>query len=183
MIPVRALAPFPTERLRPCVEAPTPAAWRWRALGDADLPWLQALYASTRQEELQAVPWPDLAKQQFLAQQFAAQHQHYLQHHPQAHYLAVEKDEQAIGRVYLDPTGADDLLIYISLLPHCQGNGLGSAMIRCLQQASAARRRALCLHVQIHNPGARRLYERLGFIASDASGSSLHVAMRWNPLA
>ncbi|KAG1440644.1 hypothetical protein G6F57_018956 [Rhizopus arrhizus] len=69
------------------------------------------------------------------------------------------------------------------LLPHCQGNGLGSAMIRCLQQASAARRRALCLHVQIHNPGARRLYERLGFIASDASGSSLHVAMRWNPLA
>jgi predicted GNAT family acetyltransferase len=41
----------------------------------------------------------------------------------------------------------------------------------------------LRLHVQVHNPAARRLYERLGFVAGDDSGQQTHVAMRWSGLS
>ncbi|WP_422509109.1 GNAT family N-acetyltransferase [Stenotrophomonas sp. GZD-301] len=179
MIQADTLAPFPPERRPALAGADDAAAWAWRALGRADLPWLVALYATTRAEELQPLPWPETVKQQFLAQQFVAQHQHYLGHYPQAHYLAIDVDGQPVGRVYIDETGEDDLLVDISLLPAWRGRGLGTTLIHRLQRSAAMRGRGLRLHVQVHNPAARRLYERLGFIAGDDSGQQTHVAMRW----
>lgn len=41
---------------------------RLRAANADDLPWLRALYASTRSDELAAVPWPESAKRAFLDQ-------------------------------------------------------------------------------------------------------------------
>jgi ribosomal protein S18 acetylase RimI-like enzyme len=183
MIQADTLAPFPPERRPALAGVAGDTTWAWRALGRADLPWLVALYATTRAQELEPVPWPETVKQQFLAQQFVAQHQHYLGQYPQAHYLAIDVDGQAVGRVYLDECGEDDLLVDISLLPAWRGRGLGTALIRRLQQAAAMRGRGLRLHVQVHNPAARRLYERLGFVAGDDSGQQTHVAMRWSGLS
>lgn len=183
MIRADTLAPFPAGR-RPALAAVNGnIPWAWRALGSADLPWLMALYATTRAQELQPLPWPDTVKQQFLAQQFVAQHQHYLGHYPQAHYLAIDVDGQAVGRVYIDEAGEDDLLVDISLLPAWRGRGLGTALIQRLQQAATMRGRSLRLSVQVHNPAARRLYERLGFIADAATEAQTHVAMRWTGTA
>lgn len=141
--------------------------------------WLPTLYASTREQELQAVPWPATAKHAFLAQQFAAQHQHYLAHYAQAHYLAIECEGQAAGRFYIDETGEDDLLVDISLFPAWRGQGIGAALIRTQQQASAARGCGLALHVMVHNTAAQQLYARLGFVASTESADGLYLPMRW----
>lgn len=182
MMPLDALTPFPAAR-RPALAAIAPGRWRWRGLRDDDHAWLAALYASTRAQELQAVPWPAPAKQQFLAQQFAAQHQHYLAQYPQAHYLAIECDDQPVGRCYIDETGEDDLLVDISLFPQWRGQGIGRAVIACQQQASAARGRGVALHVLIHNTAARRLYERLGFVVGADAQNSLYLPMRWQQTA
>ncbi|MDV3467147.1 GNAT family N-acetyltransferase [Stenotrophomonas sp. C3(2023)] len=174
-----ALASFPVQCVPVLVEHASALDWGWRALHHHDLPWLAALYASTREEELAAVPWPAASRQQFLRQQFDAQHRHYLAAYPGAHYLAIEQAGQPVGRLYLDRCGVDDLIVDISLLPRSRGAGLGSAVIGQLQAAAAARQRGLALHVARCNPAARRLYQRLGFIAAPADLAQTHVPMRW----
>jgi GNAT superfamily N-acetyltransferase len=178
MMPLAALASFPPAR-RPALAVGSDGRWCLRALSDGDLAWLPALYASTREQELQAVPWPTTAKQQFLAQQFAAQHQHYLARYAQAHFLAIECDDQAVGRYYIDETGEDDLLVDISLFPAWRGQGMGSTIIHMQQLRSAGRGRGLALHVMVHNLDAQRLYARLGFVMGGGSGDGLYLPMRW----
>lgn len=178
-----ALAPFPVRSLPSPADDAGAGSWAWRALDASDLPWLAALYATTRARELQPVPWPEAVKQQFLQQQFAAQHQHYLGYYPAAHYLAIEQDGQAVGRLYLDLQGADDLIVDISLLPQRCGAGLGTAVITHLQRSAACRQRGLTLHVARHNPDALRLYQRLGFMVTADDPQHTHLAMRWHPPA
>ena len=175
-------APFPRER----PGGPTTPAllaergFSLRGLRDADLPWLRDLYATTRAEEMAPVPWPDAAKRAFLDQQFNLQHRHYLVHYADADFLAVEHAERGpVGRYYLHRTAPNHLLIDISLMPALRGAGLGGTLIGHSQREAAALGRGMRLHVLGGNPGARRLYERLGFIADGGEGG--YVAMRWSP--
>lgn len=176
------LAPFPKER-PDCATTPallSECGFSLRRLGDADVPWLRDLYATTRAEEMAPVPWPDAAKRAFLDQQFALQHRHYLAHYADADFLAVVHAERGpVGRYYLQRAAPDHLLIDISLMPAVRGAGLGGALIGHSQREAAALGRGMRLHVLEANPGARRLYERLGFIAEGGDGG--YVAMRWPP--
>ena len=52
----------------------------YRPFSDDDLPFVTALYASTRREEVAVTGWPAEIQEQFLAQQAAAQHSHYSIH-------------------------------------------------------------------------------------------------------
>ncbi len=152
-----------------------------RAAHDGDLPWLRDLYASTRADEMAPVPWPEIAKRSFLDQQFALQHQHYLAHYADTDFLAIEHaDHGPAGRYYLQRTAPDHLLVDISLFPALRGSGVGSVLIRQSQQDAAALGRGMRLHVQQSNPGARRLYERLGFVAEEGAEGT-HRPMRWSP--
>ena len=54
---------------------------RLRPVEPGDLDTLRTLYAATRRAELAPVPWPDEAKRDFLAEQFALQHDHYRKHY------------------------------------------------------------------------------------------------------
>lgn len=148
-----------------------------------DRPALRALYASTRQEELAAVPWPEATKAAFLDQQFALQHHHYVTHFPAADFLVVVSSGALVGRIYRDgvapeATGeACDTVIDVSLLPGWRGRGLGTALLRAVMEDAARRGRGVALSVFVPNERARRLYERLGFTAVAMNGP--YLAMRW----
>ena len=150
-----------------------------RALRDDDLPWLRDLYASTRAEEMAPVPWPAIAKRQFLDQQFALQHQHYLQHFGDSDFLAIERKGQPVGRYYLQRVAPEHLIVDISLFPAARGQGIGAALIEQSQREAAALGRGMHLHVHASNVGARRLYERLGFVGSEMQPQ--YQAMHWSP--
>jgi ribosomal protein S18 acetylase RimI-like enzyme len=151
-----------------------------RALCDADLPWLCDLYGSTRSEEMALVPWPDQVKRQFLDQQCLLQHRHYLRHHGEASFLAIEHRKLGpVGNFYLLQTPPEHLIIHISLLPNMRGSGVGSALIRQAQADAAALGRGMHLHVLATNTRARALYERLGFISEASEGA--HLSMHWRP--
>jgi ribosomal protein S18 acetylase RimI-like enzyme len=144
-----------------------------------DLPWLRALYASTRAEELAGIAWPEAAKRHFLDQQFALQHQHYQSHFPHADYLVIRTAAQEpVGRHYLDRSGSEWLLVDISLFPAWRGQGIGTMLIRHSQHEAAAQARGMLLHVLDTNPLARQLYERLGFVW-EASAYPGYGRMRW----
>jgi GNAT superfamily N-acetyltransferase len=134
----------------------------YRPMTDDDLPFVAALYASTRTDELAPMGWPEAMQAAFLDQQHRAQHQHYRAHSPGAEWLIVEQRGAAIGRLYLGGGAAELRLIDISLLPEQRGAGIGGAILADLIAAARGEGRTIVLHVDPANP-ARRLYARLGF--------------------
>lgn len=141
----------------------------FRPIAQDDLPFLQQLYASTRADEMRPSGWPAEQIAAFLLMQFNAQHQYYQTHFPDGEFFVVERQGQAIGRLYLfwGPTTLN--LIDIALVPACIGHGTGSAILAELLQRVDARGLACELSVEHYNP-AQRLYARLGFEPIGESG-------------
>lgn len=67
----------------------------------------------------------------------------------------------------------------LQLLPAHQGQGIGTSIIRALQSEVSAAPGVLDLGVEHANSGARRLYDRLGFIPTGKSDKE--VQLRWTP--
>lgn len=153
--------------------------YRLRYAGDADIPRLRELYADTRAEEMAGVPWPDVARQGFLDQQFALQHQHYLIEYAAADFLVLERAGQVLGRYYLLRADDAHLIVDISLMAGERGQGIGRALIEHSQREAAALGRGMRLHVSTANPRAQRLYAALGFAV--IGGTDTHHRMAWRP--
>jgi ribosomal protein S18 acetylase RimI-like enzyme len=145
------------------------SALQLRPMLESDLPFLTALYASTREEELRPVPWPDDAKAAFLASQFALQHDHYSKHYPGASYAVVEHEGEHIGRLYWARMAGELRILDIALLPGWRGRGFGSCLMRALFRVADAEGRTVSIHVERNNP-ALELYRRLGFEFSEDRG-------------
>jgi ribosomal protein S18 acetylase RimI-like enzyme len=141
----------------------------FRIATDADQPFLSRLYASTRLDELAPVPWSHAQKAVFLDAQFRAQHFHYRTHYPNAHWLVILAGSEPIGRLYLDRWAEEHRIIDIALLPAHRGKGYGGALMQDLIDEADAAGKAVSIHVEKNNP-ARRLYERLGFVAAGEQG-------------
>lgn len=161
----------------------TPGSLRSRGISlrpacDDDLPWLRALYATTRADELAQVPWPDVAKRDFLDSQFALQHLHYLSHYAEADFLIVEGDGLSLGRYYLHRGEPDYQIVDISIAPVARGQGIASALIAQTQRDAVEHGCGVRLHVQLDNPDAQRLYQRLGFAAIEELGG--YRRMHWS---
>lgn len=152
----------------------------WREAEPADDPFLRRLYASTRVSELGASGWDTARCQAFVDMQFDLQRRAYRAHRPDSscHIIQVAATGVPVGRVWLAESGTETRLLDISVLPAWRGRGIGAACLTTLQARAGARRVPLRLHVQTDNP-ARRLYERLGFVALEVDG--LHRAMQWLP--
>ncbi|QOC22937.1 GNAT family N-acetyltransferase [Wenzhouxiangella sp. AB-CW3] len=145
------------------------ATLKLRPESDADETFLEALYGTTRADEMALVQWPEAQVRQFVGQQFRAQRAHYRRHYPGAAFLVVEKDGQPIGRLYLHTTGRELRLMDILLLPEWRGHGLGRQLLAAVVRMAMDASLPVTLHVEPFNP-ARRWYQRLGFELLDERG-------------
>lgn len=146
-----------------------------RVADETDLPFLQALYASTRADEMATTGWPAAHCEAFLAQQFKAQHDYYHEHYEDAHFLVITQGDTPIGRLYWYERSAEHInLMDIALLPHWRGQGLGSALLRSLAAWADTHGQLIELHVEPCNP-ARQLYRRLGFVVRGDNGVYLRM--------
>lgn len=150
----------------------------FRPISDDDLPFLFTVYASTRAEELAVTGWPDEMKQQFLAQQFDAQHRHYQRHYPDAEWLVIERGGDPVGRLYVEEWESQMRIIDISLLPAARGGGVGSAILGDLMRDAAAKSKRVSIQVERTNP-AMRLYHRLGFVTLEEQ--AVYHRLEWEP--
>jgi len=89
----------------------------------------------------------------------------------------IRYDGEPVGFVMTVPSGPDVELHTLCIAPEHQGHGLGSAVTRQLIDDCRQRGVGLVLSVLRANTGARALYERLGFVVTEASPS--HYRMRF----
>ncbi|SDY91167.1 Ribosomal protein S18 acetylase RimI [Lysobacter sp. yr284] len=148
-----------------------------RAARADDIGWLRTLYRELRAHEFAPMGWPPQALAAFLDQQFAMQHLHYVRYYERADFLVVEHEGAPVGRIYLQRAAPEHLLVDISLDARARGSGIGAGLVRWAQDEAHARGRGMRLHVEHGNHGARRLYERLGFVLTE--NLPTHAAMRW----
>jgi ribosomal protein S18 acetylase RimI-like enzyme len=142
----------------------------YRALVEADLPFVAALYASTRQQELAQTGWPQAAIDAFLLSQHEAQHAHYVLHYAGMEWLIILDAAGApIGRLYLAEWPSEFRIVDIALLPEARGRGIGRSVLEDVLALAREAGKPVSIHVEKNNP-ARHLYERLGFRSAEDKG-------------
>ena len=150
----------------------------FRPAADSDRSFLRDLYASTREDEMRLVEWTKEQKDEFLTQQFAAQHDYYHQQFPEAEFLVVEQHGKAIGRIYLDRRTTELRLVDIALIPEMRNQGLGTGLLLDLLDEGRALNLPVSIHVEQYNP-AMRLYLRMGFQPIEDKG--VYQLLEWSP--
>jgi ribosomal protein S18 acetylase RimI-like enzyme len=159
------------------VTAPAISTVALRPATDADRDFLLALYASTRDEELSQVAWPEGQREAFVQMQFDLQDQQYRGNNPDGSFDVVEVDGQRAGRLYVDRRDDDIRIVDVALLPAFRGSGIGRRLISEVLDEARASGRTVSIHVEVHNRAAR-LYERLGFVAVSERG--VYRLMEWS---
>ena len=138
--------------------------------------FLAGLYASTRAEELAVTGWSDEEKGVFCRRQFDAQTAHYRENYPGASLQVIEKAGVPVGRLYVARWEREIRIMDIALLPQHRGAGIGTKLLRELQDEARVAGKSLTIHVERFNP-ALRLYERLGFKQVEDKG--VYLLMQW----
>ena len=142
-----------------------------------DHEFLYRVYASTRQEELAAVPWTAEQKEAFLRSQFDLQHQHYQKYYGDAEFDIILRDGKPAGRLYVHRSPEEIRIVDIALLPEHRGAGIGSSLLQDVLTEAAGTGKRVSIHVEQFNP-AMRLYERLGFTKQEEVG--VYFRMEWS---
>ncbi len=134
-----------------------------------DEAFLEAVYASTRAEEMAIVPWTAEQKLAFVQMQYRAQRESYRNEYPEAQTYVIEQGGEPIGRMIIDRSTDVILLMDITLLPEHRNRGIGTMLMRELMDEADREHRPVQLHVEDFNP-ARNLYLRLGFVKTGEAG-------------
>lgn len=145
-----------------------------------DEEFLYEVYASSREQELAQVEWPEGMKEAFLRMQLAAQRKEYEQRHPEAEYAVVLVGGRPAGRIWIARPGDEVHLLDIALLPEFQNGGVGTVLLGRLMDEARAAGLPLRHYVFILNTEALRFYERLGFEVVGESGGA-YKYMEWDP--
>jgi ribosomal protein S18 acetylase RimI-like enzyme len=134
----------------------------------SDYGFLWWLHCATMRTYVEAIwGWDEAAQRSLFQERFdPARFQIVACDGEDAGYISVERNEE-----YL-------FLSAIEVAPQAQNRGIGTSLIRDLQGEAGRQRIPLRLRVLQGNP-ARRLYERLGFVATGETET--HVMMSWQP--
>ncbi|MBO0439724.1 ribosomal protein S18-alanine N-acetyltransferase [Candidatus Enterococcus ikei] len=82
-------------------------------------------------------------------------------------YLLIQKDGQTIGFIGCRIFGKDAHITNVAVSTKHQGNGIGSFLIREIQQfAKVNNCETISLEVRLSNKNAQRVYRQLGFVSN-----------------
>jgi ribosomal protein S18 acetylase RimI-like enzyme len=147
-----------------------------RPITPEDTAFLARVYASSRAEELAPTGWSDEQKEIFCRGQFDAQSTYYAATYPEASFQIIEREGVPIGRLYVARWEKEIRIVDITLLPEFRGSGIGTQLLRELQDEARAAGKSLTIHVERFNR-ALQLYQRLGFEEIEDKG--VYLLMRW----
>jgi GNAT superfamily N-acetyltransferase len=155
---------------------PADLSLRLRPITPEDDSFLARLFASTRADELALTGWSDQQKDAFCRMQFDAQSAHYRKHYGDGSFDIIERDGVAAGRLLVWRSGEEILIVDIALLPEHRGAGIGTKLLRELQDQARVAGKPLTIHVERFNR-ALQLYQRLGFEQIEDKG--VYLLLKW----
>ena len=158
---------------------PAAVLFTLRPLGILDQDFSYQVYASTRADEMKLVDWTEEQKEAFCRMQFNAQREHYLLYYPNAEYYMIMRGDLALGRLILDRSKSQILIMDVTLLPEYQRAGTGTVIIKDVLEEASQAGLPVVLRVEFFNP-VIQLYTRLGFIKTREVNSVYHE-MVWTP--
>lgn len=142
-----------------------------------DMPFMQKLYASTRENELAMTNFSEQEKLSFVTQQFSAQTSHYMQHYRTDSFDIIEFEGMPIGRLFVDIWDKEIRIVDIALIAEYRNKGLGAYLFNLLFEQARADKKSITIHVEHNNP-AKRFYERLGFTLKTQT-NEIYLLMEW----
>lgn len=150
-----------------------------RKIQPDDRAFLHQVYADSRADEMALVNWSAQEKDNFIRMQFEAQHQHYMQHFPDARYCVVQVGLQTIGRLYANRTPEEIRIIDIAILKPFQKNGYGGYLLKSILEEAESEDKKVAIHVEQRNP-AMHFYKKLGF--RQVRDEGVYKYMEWRPV-
>ena len=144
----------------------------------ADSDFLFRLFASTREEEMNMVPWTLEQKNAFLRMQFQAQTTHYHQHFADAAFMVILYDTHPAGRLCVCRREQEIHVVDIALLREFRNAGIATRLLKDLLAEAETCKKRVTMYV-LRNSPALRLYERLGFRVTDNGG--VYLFADWRP--
>lgn len=139
---------------------------------------LLAVYASSREEELAQVVWPEGQKEAFVRWQFEMQRREYDARFPAARYEVILVDGRPAGRIWVGTDDEQLHLLDIALFKEFQNRGVGTLLLRRLMDEASGANKLLRHMVFVLNTEAQRFYERLGFVVIEDVGAYKHMEWR-----
>jgi GNAT superfamily N-acetyltransferase len=160
------------------IESVHPPAIALRPARREDDEFLCSVYGSSRELELEQVPWSAEQREAFIRFQFEAQRQHYQTEYPEAEHQIILINGQPVGRLYVDRRATEIRIMDITLLTASRGQGAGARLIEGLMEEARQSRKRLTIYIESFNR-SRRLFERLGFNVVEQDGFLL--LFEWRP--
>ena len=144
--------------------------WGLRAVATTDIEPLADLRAVVMRPDLERLGRYDEHRvRQRLRDSLSAQHT-----------SIILVDGEFAGSITLRPTADRQWLEHFYLAPHCQGRGLGSAILRSILEQTDAQGATVGLNV-LQGSAARRLYERHGFVMESEDPVDVFMARPPSP--
>jgi ribosomal protein S18 acetylase RimI-like enzyme len=130
----------------------------------ADEPFLRQMIIASIAEELMAWMWPEAIRDNLLTMQYTQKLASVRTNYPQASSEIILVDGQPAGWIFQDETPEHIHLCEIMVLIEMRGKGVGATVLREVLDRADRAGKPVRLLVNVTNPRAAQLYERLGFV-------------------
>ena len=145
-----------------------------RSVEEKDTAFIEAVYRTTREVELNFTNWSEHQKNAFISMQSTAQLADYKTKFPGASFQVIIYNKKNAGRFYTWENEIEIRLLDITLLYQFRGKGIGTELLQQLIARSNKTQKKLSLHVEASNP-ILKLYQRLGFIYIKNNGRHYYM--------
>jgi len=140
--------------------------------------FLLAVFKSSRGDDLRELGWDEDRIGEFLGMQFQAQQRLYQNDYQRADDQIVLCEQQPAGRLTVERRDHEIRCVEVALVPAHQNTGIGTFLVRQLQDEAKLANKPLRLGV-IRFSRAVSLFERLGFARTSETGT--HFQLEWLP--
>jgi ribosomal protein S18 acetylase RimI-like enzyme len=142
--------------------------------------FLYDLYSAVRAPEFAQAQISQAQRDDLVRMQFRAQMSAYTGMFPNSCCHVVLLDGNAVGRLWVAQTEDEFHLVDIAVHPRLQSKGIGTVLIKRLQQEAAKARLPIRCTVFRFNPGSLRFHRRLGFAI--VREDQMHYYMEWRSM-
>jgi GNAT superfamily N-acetyltransferase len=149
-----------------------------RPVTTEDTELLLEIYKSSRGDDLRGLGWDEDRISEFLGMQYEAQQHFYEAEYKRAADEMVLWENTPAGYLIVERHEHEIRCIDVALLPEYRNQGIGTFLIRKLQNEARRERKPLRLQVIRFNR-AVNLFERVGFVRTSETGT--HFQMEWVP--